>query len=329
MRRLLAATLAMFLLSACQTPKVTEVAVAEPAEVIHLWPEGPQGGVPEGLVEKIVERDNPFGLLDRAAHDVTTPSLTIFRPSKPDGSALLIIPGGGYKWVVIDKEGVEGARYFAAQGATVYVLRYRLPHQGWRAGPNAPLQDAQRAVRVIRGRAEVDGIDPSRVLVMGFSAGGHVAGALQTGFDAQVYEPVDQADALPARPDATALIYPVVTMHPPFAHPGSRLNLIGESPSSELEADWSIEQRVRPGQPPVFLVHAEDDEAVPVENSLIVYEALREAGVPVSMHLFETGGHGFGLRGIAGTPLETWPGLVMDWGRATGIFAPMPEKSPT
>ncbi|HAY08118.1 MAG TPA: alpha/beta hydrolase [Hyphomonas sp.] len=328
-RRLLTALLALFLLPACQTSNLADAAVTEPAEIIHLWPESPPGGVPEGLAEKIVERDNPFGLLDRAVHEVTQPSLTIFRSPQPDGSVVLIIPGGGYKWVVIDKEGFEGARYFAAQGATVYVLRYRLPHQGWQAGADAPLQDAQRAVRVIRSRAAKDGIDPSRVMVMGFSAGGHVAGTLQTGFDAHVYEPVDQADALSARPDATALIYPVATMHLPFAHPGSRLNLIGEAPSPDAEAAWSVDHRVRAGQPPVFLMHAEDDEAVPVENSLMVYEALREAGVPVSMHLFETGGHGFGLRGIAGTPLEAWPGLVMDWGRAQGIFAPEPAKSPT
>jgi len=291
-----------------------------PDAVIPLWPEGVPGGVPAGLTEHVVYRDNPFGLVDRAAHDVTSPSLSLFRPASPDGSAILIIPGGGYKWVVIDKEGFEGARHFSAGGAAVYVLRHRLPHQGWSAGAEAPLQDAQRAMRVIRSRAARDGVDPSRVMVMGFSAGGHVAGTLATGFDAAVYAAVDGADALSARPDAAALIYPVVTMSRPFAHEGSRLHLLGDAPADETVEAWSLENRVRADMPPVFLMHAADDAAVPVENALLLHASLRAKGCAVSMHLFETGGHGFGLRGIAGTPLEAWPSLVVAWGRAKGIF---------
>lgn len=293
---------------------------SEPDEVVLLWSEGPPGGVPSGLSEHIVHRDNPFGLIDRAAHDVTAPSLSVFRPSSPDGSAILIIPGGGYKWVVIDKEGFEGARHFSGQGATVYVLRYRLPHQGWAAAANAPLQDAQRAVRLIRARAVADGIDPARITVMGFSAGGHLAGALATGFDTPVYPAQDTADALSARPDGAVLVYPVATMARPFAHEGSRLNLIGADPSPEQEAAWSLENRVRPDMPPVFLMHAADDTAVPVENALILYEALRREDVPAALHVFEAGGHGFGLRGIAGTPLEDWPGMVTRWGRDKRLF---------
>jgi acetyl esterase/lipase len=322
MRRVLTIVLAALLLGACKAVPPESPAAAEPPEVILLWPEGPPGSVPEGLTETVVERENPFGLLDRAAHEVTAPSLTLFRPENPDGSAILIIPGGGYRWVVIDKEGFEGARHFSARGATVYVLRYRLPHQGWQAGPHAPLQDAQRAIRLIRSRASADGIDPARVLVMGFSAGGHLAGALHTGAEVSTYAPVDAADVLSARPDATALIYPVATMRLPHAHPGSRQNLLGDAPSPEAETAWSLESRIEAGQPPVFLMHAEDDTAVPVENALLLYDALRAADVPVEMHLFETGGHGFGLRGIAGTPLEDWPDLVTGWGRAKGIFSP-------
>jgi acetyl esterase/lipase len=295
-------------------------APAEPDEVIPLWPAGVPGGAPDGLSEHIVFRDNPYGLLDRAAHDVATPILSVFRPARPDGSAILIIPGGGYKWVVIDKEGLEGARHFSRGGAVVYVLRYRLPHQGWAAGADAPLQDAQRAMRVIRARAASDGADPARVMVMGFSAGGHLAGMLATRFDAGVYAAVDAADTLPARPDAAALIYPVVTMARPFAHDGSRLCLIGADPAPEQVAAYSVEKIVHTGMPPVFLMHAEDDEAVPVENALMLHAALRESGCAVAMHLFETGGHGFGLRGIAGTPRQAWPELIAGWGRDKGIF---------
>lgn len=318
-RRTLLLSLGALAASACASgglPQITPQA-DEPDEVLALWPEGVPGGVPGGLTETVVYRDNPFGLLDRAAHDVTSPSLSIFKPARPDGSAILIIPGGGYKWVVIDKEGFEGARYFSARGATVYVLRYRLPHQGWAAGPDAPLQDAQRAMRVIRSRAAADGIDPARVMVMGFSAGGHLAGTLAMRFDASFG---DADDTVSARPDAAALIYPVATMTRPFAHEGSRLNLIGADPSPEVVSAWSLEAMVRPDMPPVFLMHAEDDPAVPVENALMLYEALRAANHPVALHLFEAGGHGFGLRGIKGTPLETWPDLVAGWGRDKGIF---------
>lgn len=319
-RILLAASVALIAAACASAPPATRPSTIKADETILLWPEGPPGGIPEGLQEKIVHRENPFGLMDRAAHDVTAPSLSIFHPDTPDGSAILIIPGGGYKWVVIDKEGFEGARHFAAEGATVYVLRYRLPHQGWQAGPDAPLQDAQRALRLIRWRAAEDRIDPSRVMVAGFSAGGHLAGTLAMQFDKPAYAPVDAADALSARPDAAALIYPVATMTEPFAHPGSRLNMLGDQPAPEAITSWSLESMVRPDMPPVFLMHAADDAAVPVENVLILHDALRQAGVPVALHVFEAGGHGFGLRGIADTPLRSWPSLLRDWGVNKGIF---------
>ena len=322
-RRLLLAAFSAIVLAACATaPAEPETAplTIEADAIIPLWPEGPPGGVPAGLQENIVIRDNPFGLMDRAAHDVTVPSLSIFYPDTPDGSAILIIPGGGYKWVVIDKEGFEGARHFSGEGATVYVLRYRLPHQGWQAGPDAPLQDAQRAMRLIRARAAEDRIDPSRVMVAGFSAGGHLAGTLAMQFDKPAYAPVDAADTLPARPDAAALIYPVATMTEPLAHPGSRLNMLGAAPTPETIAKWSLESMARPDMPPVFLMHAADDPAVPVENALMLYAALRKAGVPVALHVYEAGGHGFGLRGIDGTPLQSWPSLLGEWGANKGIF---------
>lgn len=327
-RRVLLAAIAALAAAACASAPAARAempAAIEADEIVLLWPEGPPGGVPVGLQEKVVHRDNPFGLMDRAAHDVTAPSLSIFHPDTPNGSAILIIPGGGYKWVVIDKEGFEGARHFASEGATVYVLRHRLPHQGWQAGREAPLQDAQRALRLIRARAAEDGIDPARVMVMGFSAGGHLAGTLAMQFDKDTYPPSDAADALPARPDAAALIYPVATLTEPFAHPGSRLNMLGETPSADAIAAWSLETLTRPDMPPVFLMHAADDDAVPVENVLILHDALRKAGVPVVLHIFEAGGHGFGLRGIDGTPLQSWPSLLRLWAVNKGIF---PEITP-
>jgi acetyl esterase/lipase len=287
---------------------------------IDLWPRGAPGGEGVSLNEHYVDRDNPFGLPDRAAHEVTHPTLSVFRARNPDGSAILIIPGGGYSWVVVEKEGFEGARLFSRQGSTVYVLKHRLPHQGWSAGPDTPLQDAQRAMRAIRSRADEDGVDPARILVMGFSAGGHVAGSLATRFDADVYEPVDAADALSARPDAAALIYPVATMKAPYTHAGSRRNLIGAAPSEALVEKYSLETSPPADTPPAFLMHAADDAAVPVENSFALFAALKAAGVPAAMHVFERGGHGFGVRGVDETPLRRWPALVRDWAAAHGVL---------
>lgn len=292
----------------------------EPDAIIDLWPSGAPGSQNLSLVEKVVERDNPYGLPDRAAHDVTRPTLSVFKPQRPDGSAILIIPGGGYRWVVIDKEGFEGARWFSRQGATVYVLKHRLPHQGWSAGPDTPLQDAQRAIRLIRARAGADGIDPARVMVMGFSAGGHVAGSLATRFDAQVYAPADAADHLSARPDAAMLMYPVVTMKADIAHAGSREHLIGASPSDAMVAKYSLETAPPKTTPPTLIMHAADDASVPVENATLLFAALKSAGVPVALHVFETGGHGFGLRGLEGDPRAAWPRLVMEWGKAHGVL---------
>jgi acetyl esterase/lipase len=292
----------------------------QPDFEIDLWPDGAPGAVNVSVPEEVVHRDNDFGLVDRALHNVTRPRLFVFRSQTPDGSAILITPGGGYKWVVIDKEGYEGARLFSRGGASVYVLMYRLPHQGWAAGPDTPLQDAQRAMRVIRARAGEDRIDPARVMVMGFSAGGHVAGSLTARFDTDVYSAVDEADQLSARPDASVLVYPVATMRKPFTHGSSSENMIGTDPSENLLDKYSLESTTRPDMPPIFLLHATDDLSVPVENSLNLYAALKGMGVPTAMHVFENGGHGYGLRGIDNTPLRLWPELVKRWGVSHGMF---------
>ena len=311
-------------LAACATPAAapqppsSELLVdldRQPDEDIQLWPGTPPGGESVTLNEHIVERDNPFHLVDRAAHDVTRPIIHRFNAHHADGSALLIIPGGGYSWVVIEKEGYEGARWFSRRGVTTYVLRHRLPHQGWAAGADTPLQDAQRATRIIRARAAQDGIDPTRLTVMGFSAGGHVAGSLATRFNARVYSPIDAADELSARPDLSALMYPVITMRTPHAHPGSRRNMLGENPTEQRVAAYSLETAPPADTPPTFLMHAADDPSVPVENTLNYFAALRTAHVPAEMHIFERGGHGFGLRGLEQNSARAWPELFLNWRR--------------
>lgn len=293
----------------------TGLAAAAPAlaatpKVIPLWPNGPPGGEGVSVTEAVVERNPPPNpLRDRYVKHVRNPTLTVFAPPRPNGASLLITPGGGYKWVVMDKEGYECAARFAAAGVTVFVASYRLPADGWAAGPAAPLQDAQRALRLVRSLAP----DPERVGVMGFSAGGHVAGCLGLMWDRPVYAPVDPIDALSARPDLTVLMYPVATMRAGFAHPGSREQLLGAAPTAEQEPLWSLEDNARLDAPPTFLLHAGDDASVPVENSLRLHDALRSAKVPTEMHLFEEGGHGFGLRFTGGKPVAAWPDLVEAW----------------
>ena len=236
----------------------------------------------------------------------------MLRPAKPNGASLLLIPGGGYKWAVVDKEGLDCARVFAAAGVTCFVLRYRLPGDGWAAGADAPLQDAQRALRLIRARAAADGLDPGRVAVLGASAGGHLAGMLTARTDA-TYSAVDAADAASFRPDLSILLYPVATMADPFVHAGSRRELLGAAPTDEAIAQYSLERMNWRRAPPVFLLHAMDDAAVPGANTLQLLSALRAADVPAEAHLFEEGGHGFGIRLIEGRPAVVWPQLALAW----------------
>ena len=196
---------------------------------------------------------------------------------------------------------------------TVYVLFYRLPGDGWTNGADVPLADAQRAVRLVRSRAGADGIDPARVAFGGFSAGGQVATSLLTRFDAKVHDPVDAADALSARPDALAAIYPVVSMDPAIAHAVSREKLIGANPDAAREKLYSPERNVRADQPPLWLLHAEDDSVVKIENSVRLRAATRNIGAPVEAHFFERGEHGFGLMKAAGLPIAIWPELLWSW----------------
>ena len=293
------------------------------APPIRLWPQAAPGGAGVTVVEEETDRSPPpAALRDRIIKGVRDPDLKVFRPRTPNGASLLIAPGGGYKWVVRDKEGYECAQRFADAGLTVYVMSYRLPGDGWAAGPETPLQDAQRALRLVRREAgrTGSGLDPARVGVMGFSAGGHVAGCLSLMFDEAVYSTVDSADQLSARPDISVLVYPVATMKPPLAHVGSRQLLLGKDPTADLEARWSLETRAREDAPATFLLHAADDASVPVENSLALEAALRSKKVATELHVFGEGGHGFGLRFAKGKPVEAWPDLVLAWWKRRGFI---------
>ncbi|HEY3950625.1 alpha/beta hydrolase [Phenylobacterium sp.] len=303
-----------------QAPPVKPGTLPDPTEVVPLWPGLPPGARAALPRETITDRAATSGFQDRFVTGIARPIMTVFRPARPNGAAVLIAPGGGYIRVVIDKEGFEVGHRLAAAGITSFVLRYRLPGEGWDRPADVPFQDAQRAVRLIRQGAAGFGIDPGRVAAMGFSAGGHVAASLATRHAAQVYAPLDAADRLDARPDLSALMYPVIDMARPYAHPGSREALLGKPASPAKEAAYSPQRHVDATTPPTFQVHALDDPAVPPENTLQYLAALRAAKVPAEAHLFEAGGHGFGIWGARGKPAAAWPELFLAWAAPRGFL---------
>ena len=291
----------------------------DPTEVVVLWPNGAPGGEGVTVEEAIVDRTAPGGPRDRAQVHTRKPTLAVFRPKTPNGAAVMLIPGGGYERVVLDKEGYETARRLNEAGYTCFVLFYRMPGDGWAAGGDAPLQDAQRGVRLIRSKAASMGFSPDRVAIMGFSAGGHLAANLTVRFDAPTYAPIDAADQLPAKPNLSALVYPVISTDPSIAHAGSRKQLLVKDASPERALELSPEKQVREGLSPVFLLHAVDDKTVPVENTIAMFTALKAKAVPTEMHVFEEGGHGFGLRSTAEMPVSAWPGLFMAFAKRHGV----------
>jgi len=284
------------------------------ADRIALWPQGmAPGDKALAQAQRIIERSSDPALPDRYIDHVSAPYLVAYRPAEPNGSSLLVIPGGGYQRVVLDKEGTALVPALVEQGGvTLFVLRYRLPGEG-RADREAALADAQRALRLIRHHAKGWGLDPQRIGTMGFSAGGHLAARLGNGFDRNVYPHSDAIDAESARPDFQLLMYPVITMRGDDVHAGSRDRLLGSAPSDELLQHYSMQLQVRADTPATFLLHAADDDVVPVGNSLLFYNSLRRAKVSSEMHLFPHGGHGFGTRGTVGLTTAAWPQLALSW----------------
>jgi acetyl esterase/lipase len=249
---------------------------------------------------------------------VAFPEVNVFRPARPDGSAILSFPGGGYEFLSVQNEGLDVAERFNADCTTVFVLTYRLPAEGWTNRSLAPLQDAQRAMRLIRARAADLRIDPARLGVIGFSAGGHLAADLAVSHQADTYTPVDSADALSARPAFAALIYPVTSLEPGLAHGGSRDNLLGKDPSPQSIAARSPLEHITAETPPSFVVQAFDDDTVPVADSIAWVGACEKAKVSVEAHLLAQGGHGFGFHLPRDNPGSRWPDLFGLWMRRHG-----------
>jgi acetyl esterase/lipase len=292
-------------------PSVPAQATADGRE-IELWPGGVPGAARVKVREEVVDATPGGDLRDRVVQHVTRPLLTVFAPrGEPNGITFLVVPGGGYRRVVIDREGYDTAAWLTERGFGAAVLRYRLPADGWEAGPDAPVHDGIRAMRWLRAHG---GPNARRIGAIGFSAGGHLVARLITE-PALDYPRVDADDERPARPDFAVLMYAVILTTGANAHAGSAQQLIGAgvAPTDLALARYSVEARVVADTPPTLLVHAADDRSVPLENSLRMHEALRAANVRSELHVFESGGHGFGLRGVAGKSVAAWPTLVRTW----------------
>ena len=251
---------------------------------------------------------------------VQSPEIAVFLPAKKNstGQAIIICPGGGYAYLAYNWEGTDVAKLLNAKGITAIVLKYRLPNSKSNITPNlSPLMDAKRAMRMVRANADKWGVKKNNIGIMGFSAGGHLASTLATHFDDGDRNSKDSIEQQSSRPDFAVLVYPVISMDKKITHMGSHNNLIGENADAALSNLYSNELQVTKQTPPTFLLHATDDKAVPVENSLRFYQSLKDNGVPVEMHIFLTGGHGFGLA-LGKGALETWTDLLIMWMRGLG-----------
>ena len=276
---------------------------------IPLWP----GDIPNFQKTDEVEVADSSDIV--RISKVQNPTIAVYLPSKKNatGQAVVICPGGGYRILAYDWEGTDIAKWLNANGVAAIVLKYRLPTSKSNIIPHkSPLIDAQRAMRMVRNYASVWNIDSNKIGVMGFSAGGHLASTLGTHFDEVLFESEDPIDQLNCRPDFMILMYPVISFSKSFIHQGSREALIGKNPDPSMIDHYSNELRVKDNTPPAFMVHAGDDKAVPVENSLVFYQALKEKNIPAELHVYPTGGHGFSLA-LGKGYLQTWPDRCLDW----------------
>lgn len=279
---------------------------AEP-EKVRLWPAGAPGATGEA------DADQPFV-------EVWRPD-----PGKANGSAFVICPGGGYGGLAADHEGRQVAKWCNGVGATAFVLHYRLGSKGYHYPTQ--LLDVQRALRFARANAETYGIDPRRIGIFGFSAGGHLASMAATLFDEQPAGGTDDAvDRVSARPDVAVLAYPVISLAEMHAHRGSRKNLLGPADTDELAATLSTDRRVTAKTPPTFLFQTDEDPAVPAENAVAFYLACRKQGVPAELHVYQRGPHGVGLA-HGDHVLGRWSDLLRDWLRDRGFFRPVPRAA--
>jgi acetyl esterase/lipase len=280
---------------------------------LALWP---AGNIPNYQKTNEVERRDSGNFV--SVRLVQNPSIDVYLPSKQNttGQAIVVCPGGGYGFLAYDWEGTDIAKWLNANGIAAIVVKYRLPISKSNIDPKlSPLLDAQRAIRTVRANAEKWNIKRDKIGIMGFSAGGHLASTAGTHFDKGNPNASDSIDRLSSRPDFMILMYPVITMSKSYMHRGSKNNLIGANADSATAKYYSNDLQVTKETPPTLLIHSTDDDAVPVENSLSFYQALKNYGVPAEMHIYPYGGHGFSLA-IGKGYLSTWTERCIDWLRS-------------
>lgn len=281
-----------------------------PHPVLPLY----SGSIPDSKPSRVQETTTTEGGV--RISNVIQPTLTVYLPTreKANGTSVIICPGGGYTRLAMDHEGYDVAKRLNEMGVAAFVLKYRLPNGQSQPDPSiAPLLDAQQALRLVREQAAKYNLNPERIGLMGFSAGGHLASTAGTHFDKPVG---DNPGPASVRPAFLVLLYPVISFSDSLAHKGSRSNLLGESPAAGQARLYSNELQVTAQTPPTFLVHAEDDKTVPVQNSIVFYQALRRHNVPAEMHLYPQGGHGFGMNNK--TTKDQWTERLQNWLDANG-----------
>ena len=286
--------------------------LAQAAEEIALWPGTPPGRGKVTGPEKIGGEGAGYGALS----NISVPRMRVYRPEHANGRAVIVCGGGGYFRIQLWKESTPAARWLQHQGYTVFELLFRLPADGWEA--SAPFMDAQRAMKIVRTRATEFGVAPDRIGILGFSAGGHLAGFTAYQPDRALYAGSDSYEAAKARPDFAALLFPVVTLRAPYDTTRTRREIVGEKASPRAEASWSLDSYASKDSPPTILFASADDRITPPGHSLTLFEALNSKGASVEMHMFRDGGHGWGL-GSAGQTLSQWPQLFLAW--ETGLSA--------
>jgi acetyl esterase/lipase len=283
--------------------------VATAQQELPLYGTGP---IPNSKAAADEEKDEPSGNPVRhSLSKVSRPTIAVYLPAAGtgNGTAVIICPGGGYDHLAITHEGTDVAQALSGMGIAAFVLKYRLPSDETMVDKTiGPLQDAQRAIQLVRQRAADWGVNPDRVGIMGFSAGGHLASTAGTHFN-KAY--IDNKDNISLRPDFMVLLYPVISFNYGYAHHGSRNNLIGPHPDTALIREYSNELQVTAATPPTFIVHCEDDKVVPVVNTLYFYEALQRNGVQAEMHIYPKGGHGFGMHNT--TTKDEWMDRLRNW----------------
>ena len=284
-------------------------------EVIDLWPDG----VPNSINNPNYKVETDSNQSWAWTKNISNPTIDVYpAPAQlSTGTAILICPGGGYSLLAIKHEGSQIAEWLNKFGITGIVLKYRLPDKTIMVNKTiGPLQDAQKAMRIIRRHALEWNVNPDKIGVMGFSAGGHLASTLSTHYSDKVYE---QLDSISARPDFSILIYPVISMDSSITHVGSRVNLLGEHPSPELVKKYSNELQVNQNTPPAFLVCSMDDNVVPIENSIRYAMALKKFSIPCELHIYEKGGHGYGM-GRSNDTESSWTEACKKWLKANGFL---------